>query len=199
MQNWIIELVDTAGYWGVGLLMLLETVFPPVPSELIMTIAGLSAARGNMSLGGAIVAGTAGAMLGNWLWYWVAVKFGRARLQAFIERHSRWLTLEWAEVQRGEQLFEKHGAVIVLIARMIPTLRSLVSIPAGLFGMSLPRFLMFSTLGSAGWTAALAGAGFYLGSAFEDVERIVGPVSAVVMGGIALAYVWRLMRWKPKS
>jgi membrane protein DedA with SNARE-associated domain len=199
MEDWIIRLVEWGGYWGVALLMLIETVFPPVPSEVIMTVAGLSAARGHMTLEGTIAAGTAGAMLGNWLWYWLAIKFGRRRLQPFIERHSRWLTLDWDEVERGERLFHKHGSIIVLLARMIPTLRSLISIPAGLFGMSLRRFVVFSTLGTAGWSAALAGAGYFLGSQFEEVEKIIGPLSTAVIAFIVLTYVWRLWRWKPRS
>jgi len=143
MEDWIIHLVEWGHYWGVGLLMLLETVFPPIPSEVIMTVAGVSAARGNMNLGGTIAAGTAGAMLGNWMWYWLAIKFGEARMRRFIDRYSRWLTLDWAEIERGQALFRKHGSIIVLVARMLPTLRSLISIPAGLFGMSLARFLFF--------------------------------------------------------
>ncbi len=131
MEDWIIRLVEWAGYWGVAALMLLETVFPPVPSEVIMTVAGVSAARGTMTLEGTILAGTAGAMLGNWFWYWLAIKFGEARMHVFIDKYSRWLTLDWDEVERGERLFAKYGSSIVLIARMIPTLRSLISIPAG--------------------------------------------------------------------
>lgn len=181
---------------GVGLLMLLETVFPPIPSEVIMTVAGVSAARGNMNLGGTIVAGTAGAMLGNWMWYWLAIKFGEVRMRRFIDRYSRWLTLDWAEIERGQALFRKHGSIIVLVARMLPTLRSLISIPAGLFGMSLARFLIFSTIGTAGWTAALAGGGYVLGSQFKDIEKWLGLLSTVVIVGIVLTYVWRLVRWK---
>ena len=96
MEDWIIRLVEWAGYWGVAFLMLLETVFPPVPSEVIMTVAGVSAARGTMTLPGTVFAGTAGAMLGNWLWYWVAMRFAEARMHVFIERYSRWLTLGMA-------------------------------------------------------------------------------------------------------
>lgn len=199
MEDWIIQLVNWAGYWGVALLMLLETVFPPVPSEVIMTVAGVSAARGNMTLSGTIAAGTAGAMLGNWLWYWLAVQFGEKRLKPVIDRHSRWLTLDWEEVERGHRLFRKHGSVIVLVARMLPTLRSLISIPAGLFGMSLRRFLVFSTIGTAGWSAALAGAGYFLGSQFQDVEKWLGPLSTAVIGLIVVSYLWRLWRWKPRS
>lgn len=198
MDDWIIHLVEWGHYWGVALLMLLETVFPPIPSEVIMTVAGVSAARGNMNLGGAIAAGTAGAMLGNWMWYWLAVKFGEKRMQVFISRYSRWLTLDWAEIERGHGLFRKHGPVIVLIARMLPTLRSLISIPAGLFGMSLGRFLIFSTIGTAGWSSALAGAGYFLGSQFKDVEKWIGPLSTAVIVGIVATYVWRLARWKPQ-
>jgi len=197
MEDWIIRLVEWGHYWGVALLMLLETVFPPVPSEVIMTVAGVSAARGNMNLWGTIAAGTAGAMLGNWLWYWLAIKFGEVRMHVFIDRYSRWLTLDWAEIERGHGLFRKHGPIIVLVARMLPTLRSLISIPAGLFGMSLGRFLVFSTIGTAGWSAALASGGYFLGSQFDDIEKWLGPLSTVIMVGILGTYVWRLARWNP--
>lgn len=199
MEDWIIRLVDAAGYWGVGLLMLLETIFPPVPSEVIMTVAGVAAARGTLDLGGVIAAGTAGAMLGNWLWFMLAVKLGRDRMQWLVDRYSRWLTLDWAEVERGHRLFDKHGSIIVLLARMIPTLRSLISIPAGLFAMSLRRFLVFSTIGTAGWSAALAGVGYVLGAQFDDVEKYLGPLSSLVIALIIISYVWRLATWKPAA
>jgi membrane protein DedA with SNARE-associated domain len=199
MENWIVDLVNWAGYWGVAFLMLLETIFPPVPSEVIMTVAGVSAARGNMTLSGTIAAGTTGAMLGNWVWYWLAIRFGEKRLHVVIDKYSRWLTLDWHEVERGEALFHKHGSIIVLVARMLPTFRSLISIPAGLFGMSLRRFLLFSTIGTAGWSAALAGAGYFLGSQFDDVEKVIGPLSTLVIALIVLSYIWRLLRWRPQA
>ena len=198
MDDWIIRLVDQGGYWGVALLMFLETVFPPVPSEVIMTVAGVSASRGNMALAGVVGAGTAGAMLGNYLWFWLAIKFGSDRLHRFADRYGRWLTLNWKEIERGQELFRKHGSIIILVARMLPTLRSLISIPAGIFGMSHRRFLVYSTIGTAGWSAALAGAGYALGSQFEDVEKILGPLSTAVIILIVLGYIWRLIRWKPE-
>jgi membrane protein DedA with SNARE-associated domain len=197
MDDWIIRLVADTGYWGVGLLMFLETVFPPVPSEVIMTVAGVSAARGNVNFGGVVASGTAGAMLGNYLWFLFAIKFGKDRLQRFLEKHGRWLTLHWSEVERGQALFTKYGSTIVLIARMLPTFRSLISIPAGIFKMSHRRFLVFSAIGTAGWSAALAGAGYVLGSQFADVEKILGPLSTVIIALIVLGYFWRLWRWKP--
>ena len=196
MDDWIIRLVNDTGYWGVGFLMFVETVFPPVPSEVIMTVAGVSAARGNVHFGGVVASGTVGAMLGNYLWFLLAIKFGKDRLQRFLENHGRWLTLHWTEVERGQKLFSKHGSIIVLIARMLPTFRSLISIPAGIFKMSHCRFLVFSTIGTAGWSAALAGAGYALGSQFADVEKVIGPLSTAIIAFIVIAYVWRLVRWK---
>jgi membrane protein DedA with SNARE-associated domain len=197
MDDWIIHLVNDTCYWGVALLMLLETVFPPVPSEVIMTVAGVSAARGNMTFTGVVASGTAGAMLGNYLWFLLAIKFGKERLQRFLEKHGRWLTLHWTEVERGQKLFTKYGSTIVLVARMLPTFRSLISIPAGIFRMSHRRFLVFSAIGTAGWSAALAGAGYALGSQFKDVEKILGPLSTAVIALIVVGYFWRLFRWKP--
>ncbi len=196
MDDWIIHLVNTTGYWGVGLLMLVETVFPPVPSEVIMAVAGVSVSRGNMTFSGVVASGTVGAMIGNYLWFLIAIKFGKERLQNFLGKHGRWLTLHWSEVERGQALFSKHGSIIVLIARMLPTFRSLISIPAGIFNMSHRRFLVFSTIGTAGWSAALAGAGYALGSQFADVEKILGPLSTAIIGLIVIGYFWRLWRWK---
>ena len=198
MDDWIIRLVNDTGYWGVALLMFLETVFPPVPSEVIMTVAGVSAARGNMTFTGVVASGTAGAMLGNYLWFLLAIKFGKERLQRFLEKHGRWLTLHWTDVERGQTLFSKHGSIIVLVARMLPTFRSLISIPAGIFKMSHRRFLVFSAIGTAGWSVALAGAGYALGSQFADVEKILGPLSTVITALIVISYFWRLWRWKPE-
>ena len=197
MDQWIIQLVNDTGYWGVALLMFLETVFPPVPSEVIMTVAGVSASRGTMTLTGVVASGTAGAMLGNYLWFLLAIKFGKDRLQRFLQKYGRWLTLHWTEVERGQALFAKHGSIIILIARMLPTFRSLISIPAGIFKMSHRRFLLFSAIGTAGWSAALAGAGYVLGSQFADVEKILGPLSTGIIALIVVGYIWRLWRWDP--
>ena len=196
MNDWIIDLVNSTGYWGVALLMFLETVFPPIPSEVILTVAGISASRGHMAIEGVVGAGTAGAMLGNWLWFMLARQVGEVRLRAFVTRFGRWLTVDWTEIERGERLFQRHGNIIILIARMLPTFRSLISIPAGLFRMGQLQFLLFSAIGTAGWSAILAGAGYFLGSQFDDVERIVGPLATGIIVLIVLGYGWRLWRWK---
>lgn len=196
MADWVIRLIDSTGYVGIFLLMLLETVFPPVPSEVIMPVAGLRAANGPMSLGGVIASGTAGAMAGNLFWYVVARRIGAGRLKRFIERRGRWLALDWYDVERIERLFGRFGPWVVFIARMLPTARTLISVPAGFLRMHLASFFAWSAFGTAVWSAALALAGYGLGMQFGQVERIVGPISSAVIGLILLGYVWRQLTWK---
>ena len=199
MSEWIFTLIEDGGYWGVALLMLLETVFPPIPSEVIMPLAGVVAARGQLSLPLVIVAGTAGAMAGNMVWYGAAQLLGYERFRPLVARFGRWLTLDWDEVEKGHRLFDRYGATIVFIGRMLPTVRSLVSIPAGLLHMKLVPFILWSTLGSLIWTAGLAIAGWVLGNQFEDIEKILGPLSIAVIAAIILFYLYRVLTWKPQA
>ncbi|QIL02270.1 DedA family protein [Sphingomonas sinipercae] len=196
MADWVIRLIEQTGYVGVFLLMFLETVFPPIPSEVIMPIAGLAAARGQMALWGVILSGTAGAMFGNFFWYLLARVIGIGRFRPFIERHGRWLTLDWYDVEKAEHLFGRFGGIVVGAGRMLPTIRSVVSIPAGLLRMRLKSFLLWSSLGTAAWSSALAIAGFVLGQQFGEIEKVVGPLSIAVIIGIVAAYVWRQMTWR---
>ncbi|MET1112489.1 MAG: DedA family protein, partial [Allosphingosinicella sp.] len=177
MGDWTIALIDETGYVGIFLLMFLETVFPPIPSEVIMTVAGSRTVDGPLTLWGVIASGTAGAMLGNLFWYALARVIGMMRFKPFIEKYGRWLTMDWDDVEKSERLFGRFGGIIVSGGRMLPTIRSVISIPAGLLNMRLKSFLLWSTLGTAIWTAALASAGWGLGKAFRDVEKILGPLS----------------------
>jgi membrane protein DedA with SNARE-associated domain len=197
MTDFVFKLVEDGGYWGVALLMLLETVFPPIPSEVIMPLAGVVAARGALSLPLVIASGTAGAMAGNILWYVAAQLLGLDRFRPYIEKYGRWLTLDWAEIERAHRLFDNHGGAIVFIGRMLPTVRSLVSIPAGLLKMKFMPFVVWSTLGSAIWTAGLAIAGWVLGQQFGDIETVLGPLSLAVISGIVLWYFYRVITWRP--
>ena len=197
MAEFIFKWIEDGGYLGVFALMLLETIFPPIPSEVIMPLAGVVAARGSMSLPWVVVAGTAGAMVGNVIWYAAAKALGLARFRPLIDRYGRWLTIDWAEIERAHRLFDNHGGTLVFIGRMLPTVRSLVSIPAGLLRMRFVPFVLWSTLGSAVWTAGLALAGWVLGHEFEHVETILGPLSLAVIVGLAGWYVWRLATWRP--
>jgi len=197
VSDWIIHLIEDAGYLGVGFLMFLETVFPPIPSEVIMSVAGLAAARGKMDITSVIAAGTAGAMLGNYFWYLAARVIGIDRFKPLIVRWGRFLTLDWKEIEKAEKLFGTQGWAIVFFGRMLPTMRSLVSIPAGLLHMRLSTFVIWSTIGTAGWTALLGLAGYTMGKNFNDIDQFVGPIATAVMVVILLGYVWRLITWKP--
>ncbi|MEA3064343.1 MAG: hypothetical protein QOJ27_782 [Sphingomonadales bacterium] len=196
MGDWTISLIEQTGYVGIFLLMFLETVFPPIPSEVIMPIAGVQAAQGQLSLWAVIASGTAGAMLGNLFWYALARVVGLKRFRPFIEKHGRWLTMDWDDVEKAERLFGRFGASIVSLGRLLPTIRSVISIPAGLLNMRLRSFMIWSTLGTAAWTAVLATAGWGLGKAFHDVEKVLGPLSTAVIALIAAAYLWRQLTWR---
>jgi membrane protein DedA with SNARE-associated domain len=196
MGDWIIRLIEQSGYLGVGFLMFLETIFPPIPSELIMPLGGVAAAQGRMSLGLAIAAGTAGAMLGNIVWYLAARALGHDRLRPIIRRHGKWLTLNWKEVERAHDWFERHGIAFVLLGRLIPTVRSLVSIPAGLLDMRFRNFVIASTIGTGLWTTFLAVAGYKLRENFSDIDQVLSPISNAVIIILVGAYVWRLLTHK---
>ena len=195
MYDWVIRLIDWGGYGGVFLLMLLETVFPPIPSEVILPIAGMRAANGPLGLPGVIVAATMGAMTGNTLWYLAARSIGLDRFRYFITRYGRWLTMDWYDVERVQHLFGRFGAGIVFVGRMLPTIRTFISVPAGIVRMKLPLFLIWSTIGTAIFGAALSGAGYVAGARFHRIEEIAGPISSAIVVAIILWYIWRQLTW----
>jgi membrane protein DedA with SNARE-associated domain len=190
-------MIERSGYLGVGFLMFLETIFPPIPSEVIMPVAGVAAARGDMTLGGVIAAGTAGAMLGNIVWYLAARALGIVRFKPLIDRYGRWITMNWEEVERAEVWFRRNGTFFVFLGRMLPTVRSLVSVPAGLLKMRFKTFFLASTIGTLGWTSALAFAGYRLREEFKEVDEWLGPISTAIIVTLALGYVWRVIRYRP--
>ena len=134
--------------------MLIDNVFPPIPSEVIMPLAGFAAARGQLSLIGVFLAGTAGSLSGALVWYGVGRWVGRERLKRFAARHGRWLTLSPAEIDRAGGWFARRGGITVLVGRVIPGVRSLISVPAGVAGMPLTPFLVYSAVGTIVWNRA---------------------------------------------
>jgi membrane protein DedA with SNARE-associated domain len=196
MSDWVVRLIEQSGYLGVAFLMFLETVFPPIPSEVIMPVAGMAAAQGKLNFTLSVVSGTAGAMLGNVVWYLAARALGHDRLKPIIQRHGKWVTLSWPEVERAHRWFDAHGIAFVSVGRLIPTVRSLVSIPAGLLDMRFRNFMIASTIGTAVWTAILTGAGYKLQENFRDIGKIIGPMSNAVLIALFAIYVWRLFTHK---
>lgn len=192
MSDWVVRLIEQSGYLGVGFLMFLETIFPPIPSEVIMPVAGVAAAQGKLGFIPVVASGTAGAMLGNTVWYLAARALGVDRLKPVIRRYGRWLTISWPEVQRAQRWFALHGMAFVLLGRLVPTIRSIVSIPAGLLKLRFRTFFIASLLGTTIWTAFLAGAGYKLQENVSQVGRMIGPVSNAVLIVLAMIYLWRL-------
>ena len=192
MSDWVIRLIEQSGYLGIGFLMFLETIFPPIPSEVIMPVAGVAAGQGKLHYGLVVASGTAGAMLGNIFWYLAARALGIARLEPIVRRWGRWLTITWAELERAERWFRINGTFFVFLGRLLPTVRSLVSVPAGLLKMRFRTFVLASTLGTAGWTALLAGVGFKLGENYREIDKVIGPASNAIIAVLAIGYVYRL-------
>lgn len=179
--------------------MLLDNVFPPIPSELVMPLAGFAAARGQISLVGIILAGTAGSLTGALIWYGVGRWLGHERLLRFAARHGRWLTLNPAEVERASAWFVRHGGSAVFLGRMIPGVRSLISVPAGVAGMPLVPFLAYSTVGSAIWTSLLATAGYRLGADYRAVAGFIEPIgNGVLILALAL-YLYRVLTFNRRA
>lgn len=196
MFDWITDLIERTGYFGIFVLTFLENVFPPVPSELIMPLAGYKAAEGSLSLPLVIAAGTAGSLAGASIWFYAGLKLGHQRVRRLAERHGRWLTMSPDDVEKATAWFERHGGPAVLIGRLIPAIRSVISLPAGIARMPLPGFLALSAIGTGLWTIFLVCAGYLLESQHAVVADYLNPVSNAVFAGMALWYIWRVARFK---
>ena len=194
MFDWITGF-QKMGIVGIALLMFAENVFPPIPSELIMPLAGFSAARGERNLLIVIIAGSIGSLLGALLWYYIGKGVGAERLKRWATKHGRWLTLSPIEVDQACGWFNRHGGKAVFIGRLIPAVRTLISVPAGIAGMPLGSFLLYSAAGTVLWTTLLALAGYFLESQYDKVADWVNPVSNVVIGLIVLCYLYRIVRF----
>ena len=199
MHEFIIEAIARGGYLGIALLMAIENVFPPIPSEVIMGIGGVLVARGEMEFWPLLAAGTVGCTVGNWFWFWIGDSWGYKRLAPFIEKHGRWLTLDWEHIEQASRFFQRHGQWVVFFLRFSPFLRTIISLPAGLSHMSKWRFLVFTFLGAGIWNVLLILGGELLATWLEESQDVIGWI---ILGAIGLAlagYVWRVLTWKPRE
>ena len=199
MFDWITALIAHTGYFGIALLMLAENVFPPIPSELIMPMAGFTAARGELSLVGVLLAGTAGSLAGALVWYEIGRRVGLRHLRQWAGRHGRWLTMSPEELDQAVDWFRRHAGAAVLVGRLIPAVRTLISVPAGVAEMNLGSFLAWTAGGTALWTTLLVAAGYLLEGGYEQVSAWVNPVSNVVVSLIVLGYVYRVATFRTAS
>lgn len=183
------------GYVGILFAMFAENVFPPIPSELIMPAAGFSAARGDLNILLIIVAGTFGSVLGALPLYYLGTLFNKERLMVFTERYGKYVFIKSEDVLSSNAWFDKHGKKVVFFGRMVPGIRSLISIPAGMNKMPIASFLVLTALGSSIWTTILALAGFYLGKNYEVITTMLAPYSKVfLLLAIVIIIVWFIKR-----
>ncbi|MBE9035399.1 DedA family protein [aff. Roholtiella sp. LEGE 12411] len=201
MLEWITNTINYMGYLGIALLMFVENLFPPIPSELIMPLAGFTARAtpDKLNIIGVFFAGLIGSVLGALVWYYPGKFLGEERLKTWADRYGRWLAISSKDITKATRWFDRQGNKAVLIGRLVPGVRTLISVPAGISSMHLLPFLFYTTLGSAAWVGLLTYSGYILGSQYELVDKYLAPVSKIVFGVLVLAFVFWVLKRKRKS
>lgn len=192
MSEWIINIMEQLGYLGIALLMFLDNVFPPIPSEVIMPSAGFTAAQGQLSLIGVIVAGSLGSLIAAATLYWIGRKISHDALFHWVNQYGKYLFIKTDDVKKALDWFEKYGHRVVFFGRMIPAVRSLISIPAGMSHMPFWKFMTYSALGTVIWTTFLATVGYYFGNNTALMQQIFSNVGYMIVAIVALfvVYLW---------
>lgn len=181
ISEWVLGIMAKFGYFGIVFAMFAENVFPPIPSEVIMPAAGFAASKGDLNLLLVILAGTLGAVLGALPLYYLGSVFDEERLVTFTKKYGKYVFIKPDEVKSANKWFDKHGKKAVFFGRMVPGIRSLISIPAGMNKMPMASFLLLTAVGSSVWAAILAVAGYYLGENYEIVQSTLAPYSKVIL------------------
>lgn len=194
MVRWVAGLVGSLGYIGVALLMAIENVVLPLPSELIMPLAGFASGTGRMTLWGVILAGTIGSVVGALPVYAFARSVGEERISRWIEAHGRWLLLRGKDIKKADNRLKQHAGRAVVLSQLVPGARGLIAIPAGFARMNVTWFALANFIGTVIWCTVLAVAGNVLGSHYTKVEHVLGPIGYVVLAAIAIGSIVWLMR-----
>jgi membrane protein DedA with SNARE-associated domain len=192
LTQWAEQLLHDGGYLVLGFLILVENLLPPIPSEVLLPLAGFQVSQGTLAFAPAVAAATAGSVLGALLLY----AAGRLGGRPLLLRHGRVLRLDEARLDRADAWFDHHGSKLVFFGRLVPGVRSVVSVPAGLAEMPVGRFVVLTAAGSALWNAALIGGGWALGRNWEDVTHAVGALDVYVLALLAVAALALVVRWR---
>ena len=193
LANWVQDVINQFGYFGVALLVIIENVFPPIPSEIVLPFAGFVAQQGadvaqsDTTVFGMMIAATVGSVVGALILYFVSAAIGPDRLRTFVDKFGRWFGVKPADLVRAEAWFDRRSTVAVLVGRCVPLIRSIVSIPAGFRRMKLTSFILLTAIGSAVWNIALIGAGAVLKDQWDVVGDYVGVFQWVVVAAIIVA------------
>ncbi|WIM95662.1 DedA family protein [Actinoplanes oblitus] len=187
LAGWVASVIDALGAAGVGLLVALENLVPPIPSEIVLSMAGFLAGEGRVNLVLVWAAATLGALAGALLLYWLGRGLGEQRLRRWLDRIP---LVDVSDLDKADRWFERHENAAVLFGRCAPVVRSLVSIPAGANRMPLGRFALCTAAGSGVWNAIFVGAGYALGSRWQDVQRYSHWFDYAVWAFFAVAIGW---------
>ena len=200
ISEWVLAIMAKFGYLGIIFAMFAENVFPPIPSEVIMPAAGFAVARGDLNLLLVIVAGTLGSVLGALPLYYFGSLFNKERLIDFTEKYGKYVFVKPDDVISADDWFNKHGKKAVFFGRMVPGIRSLISIPAGMNKIPLFPFIILTTAGAAIWTTLLTLAGYHFGQNYEVIEKFLAPYSKIFLGAaIVIVIIWLLRRRMSQS
>ncbi len=197
MAAWITDTITNLGYLGIVLLMLLEAVFPPIPSELIIPFAGFAAGEGRLGFVPVVLAATAGSLLGMIPWYLLGWYFGLDRVKWLADRFGRWFAFNADEIDYAAALFRRWGRPIVLAGRLFPIVRTLISVPAGLAKMPFGLVVLWSAAGMLLWNTVLVTAGFLLHEHYHLVEAFIDPLTWVVLAAVVGLYLFKVVTWRP--
>lgn len=199
MKDWIISIMEQLGYFGIALLMFLDNVFPPIPSEIIMPSAGFAASQGQLQIVGVIIAGSIGSLLAAAVIYYIGRKISHQAIFNFVEKYGKYLFIKKQEVEKSLVWFEKYGHRIVFFGRMVPAVRSLISLPAGMSHMPFWKFMLYSGLGTIIWTTFLAYVGFHFGNNTELMSQIFSQVGYVMIAIVLIIIAYVIYRRKRKT
>lgn len=202
MNEWINAMMNSLGYWGIGILMFLENLFPPIPSELIMPLAGYSATLPGTKIPSiplSIAAGVIGTVVGALPWYYVGKLIGEENIKRLANKYGKWISVTGDDIDKVNNWFNKHGQKAVFFGRLVPGIRTLISLPAGLNEMALVPFLIYSTIGTILWVTFLTMAGYLLGANYELVDEYLGPVSKIVAALLVVSFIVWIVRKKQQE
>jgi membrane protein DedA with SNARE-associated domain len=199
MIQWILNTIESGGYAGIFLLMILETVFPPIPSEVVIPLAGFAAARGDLNIIGVILATTLGGLVGCIPWYLLGHIYGVRRLKSMTEKWGRVLTLTPEDVDEAQEWFKSHGHLAVFFGRLMPTVRSLISVPAGIARMHFGTFLLYSLLGTAVWNMLLLFLGYVLESQYDKISVYIDFAGNAIIISFFSIYAYRVITYKKRQ
>ena len=190
MSRWATEVMDALGYIGLALLVAIENLFPPIPSEIILPLAGFNSSVGDMNVFIAILFATIGSVVGALALYYIGYFVGEERVRYIVNRWGKWLGFKESDVDKADEWFDKYGGLAVMMCRVVPIVRSLISIPAGLRKMPMAMFLVYTTIGSLTWNTILIFAGYLLGDNWDHVEEYVGILQYFVIAVVLVIGIW---------